>query len=539
VFSPSDEHLAVVDGERLEVWDLKTRTRLYDRARKRPINFFTDSLGFRPRKLVFSADGKHFALLHGDSDIDVYNTASGSVIRLIGHDGKVSQARFSHDNRWLVSLDGPRLTSAIPEKPAISLRVWEIANAQGDPLAVAAGSDGQCISSDGRFSLDMRSVEGQQELCAVSIPSRQVLGKLDCKKLQQVTAYAASDLQHVAVGRADGSWEVWDIQQQVSLTKGRFGNRPIIGIAIAPDGTRVAVMQQVPETKSTEPDDASGALHWPLIPEVATFQKGPPDLMPATLMQRVDLPSDLRDRDSIYGDTIPGGSKGTEIRHEPPDILPSDSIEWGGPPPKSHYRWAVLQLDNSKKVAGGDISAGERVQLTFPSDGYVAFFVRDPATTTDGESVTMVINASMELVRISDSKSIWKFEQDLLSPLHTQVIPLPDGQGYIRGYVYSDASVYGNVDVIDGRTKQVQLSIPAHARWITGLAISPDQTRIATCGSEGAVKLWDFETGAEILTLQPPEATPMTWLQFSASGDRLVGATSDGRYVAWPAPNGQ
>ena len=62
---------------------------------------------------------------------------------------------------------------------------------------------------------------------------------------------------------------------------------------------------------------------------------------------------------------------------------------------------------------------------------------------------------------------------------------------------------------------------------ITGLAISPDQKRLATAASR-EVKIWDLLSGQEAVTLPVPESTQrIVALGWTTDGQRLRGAFSD------------
>jgi WD40 repeat protein len=73
---------------------------------------------------------------------------------------------------------------------------------------------------------------------------------------------------------------------------------------------------------------------------------------------------------------------------------------------------------------------------------------------------------------------------------------------------------------------------------LTGVAISPDGSRLATGGAR-EVKLWDVRSGQEILNLplpqpeaadRPPRVGNLAW---SADGQRLRAALTDGSVVEW------
>jgi WD40 repeat protein/biotin carboxyl carrier protein len=92
----------------------------------------------------------------------------------------------------------------------------------------------------------------------------------------------------------------------------------------------------------------------------------------------------------------------------------------------------------------------------------------------------------------------------------------------------------GTVRLIDldhlGQQKLRELS-ERHTRPVLGVAFSPDGEVIATCGDDGAIRLWKTESG-DLLCTRTGHAGPVTSVQF-ASAKRLVSAGKDGRLIVW------
>ena len=74
--------------------------------------------------------------------------------------------------------------------------------------------------------------------------------------------------------------------------------------------------------------------------------------------------------------------------------------------------------------------------------------------------------------------------------------------------------------------------LTGHTTWINDIEISPDDSLIASASSDGTIRLWDFETGAEIGILEGHEND--VWaLSFSPDGRQLASAGTDGRIILW------
>ena len=77
-----------------------------------------------------------------------------------------------------------------------------------------------------------------------------------------------------------------------------------------------------------------------------------------------------------------------------------------------------------------------------------------------------------------------------------------------------------------------------HKEVVLALAYSPDGTRLATASYDTTTKVWDAESGAELLTLSANTARN-TGVAFSPDGTRLVVASDDGTAKVWDASSGQ
>lgn len=77
----------------------------------------------------------------------------------------------------------------------------------------------------------------------------------------------------------------------------------------------------------------------------------------------------------------------------------------------------------------------------------------------------------------------------------------------------------------------------AHAGYCYAAVFSPDGRRLATCGLDGAVKLWETATGAPDRVLRPAGGEARTALAW-ASGGRILAAGGPDGAQAWPAGGG-
>ena len=93
-----------------------------------------------------------------------------------------------------------------------------------------------------------------------------------------------------------------------------------------------------------------------------------------------------------------------------------------------------------------------------------------------------------------------------------------------RRFQGSDITCYGHAGTFDG--------------GVSGIAYSPDGTRVASAGADQTIKLWDAHTGQEIATFNSHEGGVVT-VVFSPDGSRLASGGHDKTIRLWDTASGQ
>jgi WD40 repeat protein len=211
---------------------------------------------------------------------------------------------------------------------------------------------------------------------------------------------------------------------------------------------------------------------------------------------------------------------------------------------------------HSAAVGGLAFSPNGKLLLTSSEDG--TLIIWDAAT---GELLHSLpdftvykVNFSPDGTRVAAATfhglQVWMYTPDSAEPISLEesqaVLTIPDGGSGIFSpdgkqlAAISLSTASGNaVKLWDANTGQELLTLVGHTAWISGLVFSPDGKRLASTGLDGTVRIWSPAPGQEIVTVLSPSAGYGNRVVYNPNGQEFATNGGDGTATIWNAKTGK
>ena len=138
--------------------------------------------------------------------------------------------------------------------------------------------------------------------------------------------------------------------------------------------------------------------------------------------------------------------------------------------------------------------------------------------------------------------SVWRFEVD--SGKKTQ---LPQAESWVRGLAFDSGGTTLVTAGYDGRLiwwpvlgkqPKPRRVIEAHRGWIRSIAISPDDSLLASVGNDLAVRLWNMQDGSLVREMKGHKSHIYNAV-FHPGGERLATGDLKGNLIDWDVKTGK
>jgi WD40 repeat protein len=191
---------------------------------------------------------------------------------------------------------------------------------------------------------------------------------------------------------------------------------------------------------------------------------------------------------------------------------------------------AAFSLDEKTLVIADQSGRIELWDLSAPDDvrTHLRYSAQRPDYSLDDRLILLAGRSAAEISDVETGQRLRLFELDssvvssvaLSSTQGTAILGLTDG-----------SLCY--LDVLSG-TRAATLR--AHNGEVTGIAVAPDGSLVATAGKDGKVKIWDGSTKFALRTLSADARWPLS-IVFSPNG-KLIAAGGDSTVRVWDASTG-
>ncbi len=481
------------------------------------------------RSVAYSADGKRIVSGSVDKTVKVWDAVKGKeIFTLKGHTGGVSSVAFSVDGKRIVSGSGRGALNEQEHPAQGEVKVWDADKGKeirtldrfsNGVASMALSTDGKRIVTGNDFGKGMVTVR--------NVDTGQEVLTLKGHKAGVTSVAFSADGQRIVSGSWDGTVKVWDTDKVQEILSLEGHTRTVTSVAFSADGKRIVSGSLDGTIKVWDTD--KGQEMFTLIGHTG-------------LVTCVAFSADDR--------SIVSSSDGLHAQGRP---LPGEVKVWDADKGQevltlrdSDGATSVAYSADGKRIVSGDWKRSikvwdvEKRQLLLTLKEGHTEQITSLAISADGKRI---VSGSIDrTVKVWDAE---KGKEVFTLKGHTgwvlSVAFSVDGKRIVSGsggFDVPSQPAKGEVKVWDADTGQEIITLKGHTGSVASVAISADGKRIVSDNGDKTVKVWDADTGQEILILKGHTGEVLS-VAFSADGKRIISGSMDKTAKVWDADTGQ
>ncbi len=453
----------VRESDEILLWDLQSRRRIGE-----PLN----APGEVASTLIFSPDGRFLVSWGPYGKFGLWDMSDRSLVAHVGYGANSATAA--------ISPDGGTLAVTLGRADVDDVLLWDVERraAIGPPLIIGHVVDALAFSPDGRL-LAVGRADGTVDLW--DIHRGEAIGQsLDASDPADTSLLFSPDGRILAVGGSDdGVITLWDMESYEPLGGPLRGHdRVATGLAFSADGRSLA---------SAGVDEA--VILWDITERTTlarALRGGHSSIVASTAV-------------SVAGLVASGDSGGRIVVWDAATGTRRTAIEVPGSP----WIWDLAFSPDGQLLASGLDDRGGPVRFWNPDTG-------EPA------GAALIGHTDRPKPRHEGSDG-------------TRIAFTPDGRHLVSG------GIDGGVIVWDVESRaQVGERLALHEAAVTAVAVSPDGKTVASGDQDGTIILSELSSRFGQATAARAHGGPVTSLSFGSDGRTLASGGEDSSILLWP-----
>ena len=591
--APESDWVAASGVKNIRVWEISTGKVVHTFehggiARFSPdgdVLYTTNETGAVRSWHVPSYEPTDFVLSHGSPLHDMQVAPDGTLLATFGKDGDVvlwdaqtreAKQRIPSHNRcsFVFSSDSSKLALGGPPIRIIDLQSMNVTHVVDKEVPDWSGRAALAFSSDGKHLASAHGVETPEFMIHRVVDGERIARLREHSHETKELAYSP-DGTMLASASLDQRVLVWDTSSLRVVAEFRGHELGVITVAFSPGGQRllsggsdgkICVWNLADVGKENWPVRKSYAYmwnQWRHWPQVSCSPDG--GVLATTYAYNMNEPAKpgvtLRSTGDLQVVRTLAESSGIVrgVLYSPVENLLVISNQDGAlefiTPDETRTNQPIVCAEGKRAFPVRFTPDGKRLLVVAKGGGDTACAVYSAsdqsliASWAIPEEKCATISPDGELIVTghADGLRFWPLA-DLRNPTYVTVGNLHKGIGGLiwsvdfspdGAYVAAGTNLTGRIEIVDALAKRPVGHLAGHVQHVGAVRFSPDGKRLASGGHTGtdALKLWDFESRREIMSLAVDGGWSSRQVEWLPDGNSIMLLNGHSQVSIWRAPS--